>query len=92
MPIAASMVCTLVRASPSRSRRLSAGRHARRQFFELADIAKECPPGRSATAISPIALAAVQRIDALFDIERAINGLSADERRRVRSRKRVHRC
>ena len=47
---------------------------------------QECPPGRSATAISPIALAAVQRIDALFDIERAINGLSADERRRVRQR------
>jgi transposase len=58
--------------------------HARRQFFELADIAKNARRGRSATAISPIALAAVQRIDALFDIERTINGLSADERRRVR--------
>jgi transposase len=57
---------------------------ARRQFFELADIAKNARRGRSAAAISPIALAAVQRIDALFDIERAINGLDADERRRVR--------
>lgn len=58
--------------------------HARRQFFELADIAKNARRGRSAAAISPIALAAVERIDALFDIERAINGLDADERRRVR--------
>jgi hypothetical protein len=32
-------------------------------------------------------LAAVQRIDALFDIDRTINGLSADERRRVRQEK-----
>ena len=39
---------------------------------------------RSAPAISPIALEAVKRIDALFDIERDINGLSADERLRVR--------
>ena len=35
-------------------------------------------------AISPIALEAVKRIDLLFDIERDINGLSADERLRVR--------
>lgn len=61
--------------------------HARRQFFELADIAKNARRGRSATAISPIALAAVQRIDALFDIERTINGLNADQRRRVRQEK-----
>ena len=61
--------------------------HARRQFFELADIAKNARRGRSATAISPIALAAVQRIDVLFDIERAINGASADERRRIRQEK-----
>src|SRR4029079_9426456 len=46
--------------------------------------AKNARRGRSATAISPIALAAVQRIDALFDIERTINGLNADERRRIR--------
>ena len=35
-------------------------------------------------AISPVALAAVKRIDALFDIERDISGLSAEERLRVR--------
>ena len=34
--------------------------------------------------ISPIALEAVQRIDALFDIERGINGLSAEQRLAVR--------
>jgi transposase len=61
--------------------------HARRQFFELADIAKNARRGRSATAISPVALAAVQRIDALFDIERTINGLSVDARRQVRQQK-----
>jgi len=62
--------------------------HARRLFFELADIAKNARRGRNATAISPIALEAVKRIDALFDIEREINGLSAEKRllaRRERS-------
>jgi transposase len=58
--------------------------HSRRLFFELADIAKNARRGRSAVAISPIALEAVKRIDLLFDIERDINGLSADERLRVR--------
>ena len=53
--------------------------HSRRQFFELADIANNARRGRNATAISPIALEAVKRIDALFDIEREINGLTADE-------------
>ena len=54
------------------------------QFFELADIAANARRGKQAPAISPIALEAVKRIDALFDIERAINGLSASERLRVR--------
>jgi len=58
--------------------------HARRQFFELADIAANARRGKTVTAISPIALEAVKRIDALFDIERTINGLSAEERLRVR--------
>ena len=52
--------------------------HARRQFFELADIAANARRGKNAAAISPVALAAVKRIDALFDIERDINGLSAE--------------
>ncbi|MGO9543611.1 MAG: IS66 family transposase [Rhodomicrobium sp.] len=58
--------------------------HARRQFFERADIAANARRGKQAPAISPIALEAVKRIDALFDIERSINGLSASERLRVR--------
>src|ERR1700704_1054182 len=40
--------------------------HARRQFFELADIAANARRRKNAAAISPVALAAVQRIDALF--------------------------
>jgi transposase len=58
--------------------------HARRQFFELADIAANARRGKKAAAISPVALEAVRRIDMLFDIERGINGLVADERLRVR--------
>ena len=55
----------------------------RRQFFELADIAANARRGKKAPAISPVALEAVKRIDVLFDIERDINGLSAEERLRV---------
>jgi transposase len=58
--------------------------HARRQFFELADIAANARRGKNAAAISPIALEAVTRIDVLFDIERSINGQSVEERLRVR--------
>ena len=58
--------------------------HARRQFFELADIAANARRGNKAAAISPIALEAVKRIDALFDIERGINGQSAEQRLRMR--------
>src|SRR6202012_5075397 len=58
--------------------------HARRQFFELADIAANARRGKNAAAISPIALEAVKRIDVLFDIEREINGSSAEERLRER--------
>lgn len=60
--------------------------HSRRLFFELADIAKHARQG-VAGAISPIALEAVKRIDVLFDIERDINGLSADQRLRIRQQR-----
>jgi transposase len=43
--------------------------HGRRKLFELADLKK-----------APIAIEAVRRIDALFEIERDINGLSAGAR------------
>src|SRR5215469_1755490 len=58
--------------------------HARRQFFDLADIAANARRGKNAAAISPIALEAVKHINALFDIERGINGQSVEERLRVR--------
>jgi transposase len=58
--------------------------HARRGFFELADIAASARRGRDAAPISPIALEAVKRIDALFAIEREINGLDAAARRNGR--------
>src|SRR5450631_4449766 len=58
--------------------------HARRQFFELADIAANARRGKNAGAISPIALEAVKRIDALFETERGINGVAAAERIRIR--------
>jgi len=54
--------------------------HARRKFFELADIAANARRGKNAPPISPIALEAVKRIDALFAIEREINTLSAAKR------------
>jgi transposase len=57
--------------------------HARRGFFELADIEKAAREGKG-KPVSPIALEAVRRLDALFEIERAINGRGADERRAVR--------
>ncbi|WP_258597288.1 IS66 family transposase [Mesorhizobium sp. AR07] len=61
--------------------------HARRGFFELADIAKKARDGKKGKPISPIALEAVRRLDALFEIERAINGKTAAERRAVRQEK-----
>ena len=61
--------------------------HARRKFFVLADIAASArrkARGSAPGAISPIALEAVRRIDALFELERSINGLPADRRLAVR--------
>jgi transposase len=62
--------------------------HARRKFFELADLEKTARDSkRNGRPISPIALEAVRRFDALFEIERQINGLSAEERLAVRQHK-----
>jgi transposase len=59
--------------------------HARRKLFELADVAsnarKEKPP-----PISPIAFEAVRKFDAIFMLERSINGLSPAERVTARRR------
>ena len=58
--------------------------HARRKFFELADIETNVRKGKSAKDISPIALEAVRRIDTLFEIERGINGQPPEARLEVR--------
>ena len=47
--------------------------HGRRKLFVLADLAK-----------APLAIEAVRRMDAIFDIERDINGVSAAQRHAVR--------
>ena len=47
--------------------------HGRRNFFELADLKK-----------APLASEAVRRIDAIFAIERELNGLAAEDRRAAR--------
>ena len=57
--------------------------HARRKLFELADIASKARTGKP-TTISPIAFEAVQKFDAIFALERAINGSSPAERVAVR--------
>lgn len=72
---------------PGPIREAACSAHARRKFFVLADIeagARRRAQGRKPAILSPIALEAVQRIDALFDIERGINGLPAEQRLAVR--------
>ena len=65
--------------------------HARRKFFVLADIAaaakRGAKKGMRQVIISPLAFEAVKRIDALFDIEREINGSSAEVRLAVRAKR-----
>jgi transposase len=56
--------------------------HGRRKFFVLADVTAKAS-GKLA-AIAPLALEAVKRIDAIFDIEREINGCPTEERLVVR--------
>jgi transposase len=56
--------------------------HGRRKFFELADVTAKAS-GKLAV-IAPLAFEAVQRIDAIFDVEREINGCSVEERLAVR--------
>ncbi|MGC2463419.1 MAG: IS66 family transposase, partial [Steroidobacteraceae bacterium] len=61
--------------------------HARRPFFAMADLAEKArrkAQGQTPGVISPLAMEAVRRIDALFEIERSINGQSAEQRRVIR--------
>ena len=59
--------------------------HARRNFFELADIAATARNRKSKT-ISPIAFEAVQKFDAIFALERAINGSPVEARMAARQK------
>ena len=57
--------------------------HARRPFFAMADIeenARRKAAGKKEIPLSPIAVEVVRRIDALFAVERAINGQPPEER------------
>src|SRR5207247_1935530 len=61
--------------------------HARRPFFAMADIeenARRKAAGKKEIPLSPIAVEVVRRIDALFEIDRSINGQNADQRKIVR--------
>jgi transposase len=51
---------------------------------DLAAAARRRAQGKTLAMISPVALEAVRRVDALFEIERSINGQSAERRRAVR--------
>ena len=70
--------------SPRPARSALCWSHARRKFFDLADIASNVRKSKPAHDISPAALEAVKRIDAIFDIEREINAMDADARLAVR--------
>jgi transposase len=73
--------------SPGPIRESACWVHARRPFFAMADLeenARRKAAGKREIALSPIAIEIVRRIDALFAIERSINGQSADHRKAVR--------
>ena len=62
--------------NPPRSSRQPVGAHGSRYVFDLAKLAK-----------APIAAGAVRRIGELFEIERAINGKTPEQRVAVRHEK-----
>ena len=82
----------LTARKPGPIREAACWAHARRKFFEFADVEGNLhrrAAGKKEIALSPIAIEVVRRIDAVFEIERAINGKSAEERlaaRRTASR------
>jgi len=67
--------------------------HGRRPFFIFADVeeaARRKASGDKEIVLSPIAIEIVRRIDAVFEIEREINGLAPAERRAVRQARSKH--
>jgi len=59
--------------------------HARRKFFVLADIAAKRSCKRTSPVVSPLAFEAVRRIDAIFEVERAVNGSPPQQRHAART-------
>jgi len=77
----------LAERHPGPIREAACWSHARRPFFAMADIeenARRKVAGKKEIPLSPIAIEVVRRIDALFEIERSINGKSAADRLEVR--------
>jgi transposase len=75
--------------NPGLIREAACWAHARRPFFAMADIeenARHKAAGKKEIVLSPIAIEVVHRIDALFEIERSINGKSAEDRLAVRQK------
>jgi transposase len=73
--------------SPGPIREAACWVHARRPFFAMADLeenARRKAAGKKEIVISPVAMEIVRRINALFEIERSINGQNADQRKAVR--------
>jgi transposase len=73
--------------TPGPIREAACWSHARRPFFVMADVeenARRRAAGKKEVALSPIAIEVVRRIDALFEIERSINGKSAQARLAIR--------
>ena len=77
----------LAERKPAPIREAASWSHARRKFYVLADVeenARRKAAGKKEIPLSPIAVEVVRRMDALFAIERAINGKSPAERAAVR--------
>ena len=77
----------LAERKPAPIREAACWAHARRKFYVLADIeenARRKAAGKKEIPLSPIAVEVVRRMDALFAIERAINGKRPQERAAVR--------
>jgi transposase len=73
--------------SPGRIFEAACWVHARRPFFAMADLeenARRKAAGKKEIPLSPIAIEIVRRIDALFEIERPINGKPPEERTAAR--------
>jgi len=75
------------RRSPGPIQEAACWVHARRPFFAMADLeenARRKAAGKKEIVISPIAIEIVRRIDALFEIERPLNGKTPAQRQAVR--------